>query len=472
MNSELSGFGALDKRDMRIIKSLLRQVNKNTIATAKKAGVDDKDIQSRLQGPYLGSNDSVHLGSTVPIVDSVNPIERDLFAGSKNFEDLLDDYHESLKQYFAGLLNPEYAYQKGLQIKIPNPLPIPSVTLTQISSFHINDLPQGYFWLCWNPNFGSTVKAISQFKFSDNANFSPATGACSCFYGTNKNELKFHADSLPDVEASRMRLVSAKMKVTYRGSQENLSGKLYSCATFQPMPNVILRDDGTIPESPIYFYDNEWFRPTPNDLLSFAATGYNNRVEPTDYTKVLESQSVLNGLWSRPVTLSDFNRGLSCTYLPLDPECQTFNAPGTIRGSSLMKYLPPQAYNTRDGDYYLRDHAGAPIIDLYAGKMAYFVVGEGLPKGDNNAAIDVEFYYNWELLPTVSSASSMRNFNTSIMPSQAIYQDMIGSLNLNDATVRLVTTNNIGRLEGWDTIKSWLKPVGRGVAKVLSSICN
>jgi hypothetical protein len=383
-------------------------------------------------------------------------------------DDYLDDYHERFKQYICGLLDPEYAHSKGVNIKIPSPLPIPSTTFTQVSSFTINTHNNG-FWLVWNPSFPCTKSGVSKFKFYRDSPVAAgeqyvqrevfANYAASCFYGTNNQDLNFHYDQLPDVEVSRMRLVSAKMKVTYRGSSEKLAGKIVSCATFQPMPNVVAHDKDGV--KALYFHNQNsgWYRPLPNTMLAFAIKGYSagthidagNLVsDDPDYTDVLKSQAVINGIWSKSLNLSDLNRGVTCTYLPIDTDSTIFTTPGTIRGSSLSKLIDRSFQNNnatmndfssqiaggdQDQEFYI-DNVGSPIVDLHGGRMGFIVVGEGLP--DENTAIDVEFFYNWEILPTVNSASSMRNYSNSFLPSSVIYSEIMSGINIGDASITVL----------------------------------
>jgi hypothetical protein len=326
----------------------------------------------------------------------------------------------------------------------------------------------------WNPSFPVTKAGISKFKFYRNsqprdAENDPRTAvyansAVSCFYGRSEKELLFHYDELPDVEVSKMRLVSAKMKVTYRGSSEKLAGKMVSCATFQPMPNVVANDMDKVGE--LYFYNEKsrWYKPLPNTLLSFAVRGYSDgtRVEndqliseDPDYTNVLKSQAVINGIWSKSLNLSELNRGLTCTYLPVDQDSAIFTTPGTIRGSSLTKLIDHEYqfnncyYNDfskvipdgpQAGQSYI-DNVGSPVIDLHGGRMGFIVVGEGLP--DENTAIDVEFYYNWEILPTVSSASSMRNYANCFVPSSAMYSEIMSNMKVSDASITILKNSDL-----------------------------
>lgn len=472
----------------------------------------------KLKGPelgeaYLGGEDDVvdlppapPAGTTLRGINGYdnNPVISTPLA---TINDYVKIYEDDFKRYLCGLIDPEYAYQKGLQIKIPSPLPIPSTTFTQVSSFTIAT-ENNRFWLCWNPCFSSTRNGIKKFKFyrdSEPRQADPrqdkevyANISSSCFYGRSKEELLLHYDQLPDVEVSRMRLVSAKMKVTYRGSSDNLAGKMVSCASFQPMPNVVAHDlDG---KGFVYFYSDSigWYRPLPNTLLSFAATGYSKGTElqdgnlvslDEDRTDTITSQAVINGLWAKSMTLSEINRGLTCTYLPVDQDATVFTTPGTIRGSVLTKKIDKEIVvggqnryseqlniGEQAGQFYI-DNAAAPIIDLHGGRMGFFVVGEGLP--NDNTAIDVEFYYNWEILPTVSSASSMRNFAQSYIPPDTIYKDIMANININEASISLIKNADISNLRGPErlgSIFSWLAPVGKLIAKgagaLLSNIGN
>jgi hypothetical protein len=470
-------------------------------------------LKGPYMGAYLGSEDTQELdlppappannqGLRGINLNDPNPVISHPYA---TIDEYVNKHEEDFKRYLCGLIDPEFAYQKGLQIKIPNPLPIPSTTFTQVSSFSLN-ANTGKFWLCWNPSFPTTKSGISKFKFYRDSivgNDEPfketsvnATQACNCFWGRDKNELNFHYDQLPDVEVSRMRLVSAKMKVTYRGSSDSLSGKLVSCATFQPMPNTVVHDaNGT---GFVYFFSDElgWYRPLPNTLLSFATTGYSSGTQliednlvsnDPDRTDVLSGQAVINGIWGKSVTLSEINRGLTCTYLPVDNDSSVFTAPGTIRGSVLTKKID-QEYRegnkilnefTRQlevgdqaGELYIHN-CGSPIIDLHGGRMGFIVVGEGLPSIDT--AIDVEFYYNWEILPTTASASSMRNYSTAYVPSETMFKDMMTNIKINEASIALIKNSDIGNLRGEERLGSWfsfLAPIAKAVAAPVGNLLS
>jgi hypothetical protein len=377
----------------------------------------------------------------------------------------IDDYHEVLKQYICGVLDPEYAYSKGVIIKIPSPLPVPSISFTQISSFTTNTDDKGG-WLVWNPVFPCTKSGVSKFRFYRDSPIAAgeqypqrevfANYAANCFYGADSQDLNFHYDQLPDVEVSRMRLVSAKMKVTYRGSSEQLAGKIVSCVTFQPMPNVVAHDkDGN---KVLYFHNQNsgWYQPLPNTMLALAIKGYSAGThmdagklvsDDPDYTDTLKSQAVINGVWSKTLNLSDLNRGVTCTYLPMDVDSMIFTTPGTIRGSSLSKLIdrPYQNNNTmmndfskqitggdQDQEFYI-DNVGSPVVDLHGAQMGFIVVGEGLP--NENTAMDVEFFYNWEILPTVDSASPMRNYSNGFQPSSLIYSEIMSGINAADVSI-------------------------------------
>jgi hypothetical protein len=303
------------------------------------------------------------------------------------------DYLEKIGRYAAGLMDPEYATRLGIQIKQPSILTIPSVTITQRSSNTI--LPStGKFWLTWNPCFfcdAHGLKGIDMYNGADRNAKIPVNYTSSIAWGAETSidsPINVIKDPMPTVNVAKVRLVSAKLRITYRGSLEKQAGKFIGCATYQPFP--VLVGNYNEDEPPKDSEGKIW------SIKSMIAKATNLPQDEVKVNPVINS-FVLNGVWAKQVPLTPEIKSIVCTYIPTDPSEQIFGNPGTYRG-----FPVDGKASTPDPNNVLLS-----LNSTYGGGLGFIIVGDGL---DNTQNIDVETFYNWEVIPEIGSASVMKNY--------------------------------------------------------------
>lgn len=323
-------------------------------------------------------------------------------------------YNKDLTKYIEGILEPSIPVNTGLIVKQPSLLPIPSSTVAFRNNINISTDQAGDFFLAWNPNFLINNKVLESIRITgkgtDGANtiLSPNCFSNICTKDTTNNSLKFYPSYVPSVDLSKYRLVSAKIKITYIGSNLNKSGMLYGCATYDPAPIVLGFID---PGSQVMYA-----RDASNNIIDYSvvsdSSNYNRLGYPTAVTyEAMTEQNISNGIWNRSCNVVQTNQGISCLHVPSDPTSQIFYPLGTYFGSGRVA-------STATFNNLVLSDCILPIQyqSTTGSQLSYLICGHGLPQ--NNECINIQVFYNFEIIPTTLSAPFMRVDSMDLNPQQ------------------------------------------------------
>jgi hypothetical protein len=323
-------------------------------------------------------------------------------------------YNKDIIKYIEGILEPSIPVNNGLIVKQPSLLPIPSSTVAFRNNINISTDAAGDFFLAWNPNFLINSKVLNSILITGkNESGSSIQASPNCFSNictkdTAYQSLKFYPSYVPSVDLSKYRLVSAKIKITYIGSNLNKSGMLYGCATYDPAPIML----GFIkPGSQVMTA-----RDASNNIINYSqisnADQYNRDGFPTAVTyAAMTEQNISNGIWNKSCNVVQTNQGISCLHVPSDPTSQIFYPLGTYFGSGRV------ATTSTLANLVLADHILPFQYKSETGsQLSYLVCGHGLPP--NAECINIQAFYNFEIIPTTLSAPFMRVDSLDINPNQ------------------------------------------------------
>jgi len=323
-------------------------------------------------------------------------------------KDLVEDYEAKCINYVAAILDPEYNYTNGLQVKQPSLLNPPSVSIPLRTLTTINSNLYHSICIAWNPATFCTPQFLNRIKLGTfNGNDIYANKVCSVLYALGEltgNVLTTPpsswdakvfgvADTLPEIGVAKARLVSSKIKISFRGSVLNQGGTIMGCATYEGFPSVVTAssqitnlklvkpDGGQLMWKELYVKSNPECRP---------------KLDQTPF----DEKTISNGIWSKNVNITEDASGICAVYVPTDPMDQIFYKPGTYYGETI-----------EDSDTACSQASNTIALSSPKGAhLNYLFVVQGLPEGNTNP-ITVETYTTWEVLPTNLSASSLRNFN-------------------------------------------------------------
>jgi hypothetical protein len=387
----------------------------------------------------------------------MTPNERQSVSIYDKAHDLEQAYSDKVINYVAAILDPEYNYNTGVMVKQPSLMNPPSVsipikTLTTIPS-------EGYSSICiaWNPTMFCTSTSIGSIQLGVDTtnNNAPiyANKICSVLYSLGELEggalkvppsswkatVKGIPDNLPEVGIAKARLVSSKIKISFRGPVLNQGGTIMAAATFQGPPGVIANtgDDNAIKTN------SAQKNATWADLFAISLGNSFNEKDMSPF----EEKIISNGIWAKNVNITKDANGITAIFIPTDPMDEIFCKPGTFYGEKVEN---PDA------------QCGGPYATscLYSDKGArlnYLFNIQGIP-GDNTNPITVETYTTWEVIPTNQSASTLRNSSSQIVTSE--YYTKIKSL----INGYLTTQTGIAKVNTEDTMKGFWSTLGN-VAK-------
>jgi hypothetical protein len=320
-------------------------------------------------------------------------------------KDIVNGYDDKLVNYVAAIVDPEYNYNTGVMVKQPSLVNPPSVsipikTLTTIPS-------EGFSSICisWNPTMFCTTNVLSKLCIAKNKNDDSkiyANKICSVLYSVGKMEagklvvspsswnapVKAIPDNLPEVGVAKARLVSSKIKISFRGPVLNQGGTIMAAATFQGPPGIVActPEDGSIKRNSDQ-EDATWA-----DLFKVSLSGSFDDKEMSPF----EEKIISNGIWAKNVNITNDANGITAVFIPTDPMDEIFCKPGTFYGE-------PIEIGEANGPY-----ATSCLYTDLGARMNYLFNIQGIP-GDNNSPIVVETYTTWEAIPTNQSASTLRN---------------------------------------------------------------
>lgn len=270
----------------------------------------------------------------------------------------LQAYHKIMRdQYLVGLVHPDIAVQKGIPVKLPSDVPIPTASI----GFHVQQQyttsAVGTFLLSWRPTLLMTEGNItsqvgvggqaSQFTYCNDVSLTGLASVAGNYFKPT--------GVYPSVSIQRYRMVSSMMKVSYNGSVLNQSGTMLGCATFDPFNCYAALNFSTQSDTLVDRYGN--------------------------------FSLIQNGLWNQSINITKDSEGLECLYVPTDPDDFMFQRAGTYYGSTVQ--LNAYAYPDTEGAH-----------------VQYVVAGRNLPP--NSSSIIVDFYYNFEVIADPTSAYILR----------------------------------------------------------------
>jgi hypothetical protein len=337
----------------------------------------------------------------------LNPFEE-----AKEIYDLYDD---KIINYVAGILDPEFNYNTGVMVKQPSLLNVPSVSIPIKT---LTTLPtQGFSSVCiaWNPSLFCTSQTLQNIKIGYNIINDEkvpvyANRICSVLYSTGtlsaglleKPSSSWDApvfgvpDNLPEVGVAKARLVSAKIKISFRGPILNQGGTVMACATYLGTPGVIAATTDT----------NEIWRNKPEMVGEEArnqatwrdmfAPVQGQMYNPDDLSP-FEEKIISNGIWAKNVNITKDANGISAVFIPSDPMDEIFYKTGTYYGEDV----------NQESLLSLKDKGTTLLYSDKGAKLCYLFNVQGIPPELN--PITIETYTNWEVIPTALAASTLRN---------------------------------------------------------------
>lgn len=324
---------------------------------------------------------------------------------------IFDAHKENVLNYIVDVLEPELSVTRNHQVKQPNLFPIPSAAIGFRDHYNIPTDANGDFFIAWNPNYLVNKQYLNSLMFVNNADVQYSPDSYSRLVMKLPVSLRFLPSYIPDVAFTKYRLVSAKIKVTYVGSNLNKSGMLYACATYDQTPVAIGRQN-----------NDPDFIPRNLDQSTVNLTGNgvtNNQYDPMSMTSPyyttfhnLTEKTIANGIWNKSVNVVQTNQGISCTHIPSDPTNEIFYPTGEYFG---YDYKDPSNYTT--ANYQNTGGLGpnsssfaipqTQVISDQGSQLCYLLMGHGLPA--NTECINIQCFYNFEIIPTLTSAPFMRS---------------------------------------------------------------
>jgi hypothetical protein len=328
----------------------------------------------------------------------------------KEAEMLNQLFSDKVINYVAAILDPEYNYTTGVMVKQPSLLNPPSVSIPVKTLTTVKSENQSSICISWNPTLFCTKADLPNIvlgKKNGTDQLIKANRIASVLYSLPENagtelvvpadsweaKVKAIPDNLPEIGVSKARLVSAKIKISFRGSILNQGGTIMGAATFQGPPGLVLNTDNT---DSVYLNAPVDGREVANWADLFKVTlgdQYDETSQCPFQEKVLS-----NGIWAKNVNITRDANGISAIFIPTDPMDEIFYKPGTYYGEEIAK--DDAIVSTKGATTALATAKGA--------RLNYLFNIQGL-SAQNNNPITIETYQTWEVLPTNLSASSLRN---------------------------------------------------------------
>lgn len=300
---------------------------------------------------------------------------------------MLNDYHSGLTDYIYAVLHPETVVGSADAPKAPNYVPTPTSNITFREAFDITPDSNGNFELYWTPNF--LCSATAQFeRFSDAQVAADHPYYARAYVGLYDETYSTYVWKpqkayMPEVDFKKYRLVSAGIKITYKGPTINRAGVISSCLTYRSIP--------------ILFFGEGY--------ANGEVIGCNNQtLQNTGEMEYLDTSTIQNGMWGRVSNIQKNNTVFSVA-VPTDPSDFIFednafyyaaaNAGYHVNVSTLTWTQGDQSVlASKVGTQYPED--GTPC--------AYIFKGDDLSEGK----LYVEMFYNFEIIPTETSAPVFR----------------------------------------------------------------
>lgn len=320
-------------------------------------------------------------------------------------------FKDKVINYVAAILDPEYNYNTGLMVKQPSLMNPPSVSVPIKTLTTIKSNSSTSICISWNPTLFCTKNDIGNIilgkKGEENIY---ANRVASVLYSLSENvgtEVSVQADAwqakvfaipdnLPEIGVSKARLVSAKIKISFRGSILNQGGTIMGAATFQGAPGLVLNTDY---EGKVYKNSKEDEQATWADLFKVTLGDQFNQNNLCPFQEKVLS----NGIWAKNINITKDANGITAIFIPTDPMDEIFCKPGTYYGEKI----------NQDQNIISEKGATVALNTDKGARLNYLFNIQGLT-GQNTNPITVETYATWEVLPTNLSASALRNSSQGI----------------------------------------------------------
>ena len=320
----------------------------------------------------------------------------------KNTKYFINSYNNMIQDYIIGILDPQVTVEDGKTIKQPSLIPIPSATTAFRVNVNISTDDAGDFFLAWNPSFLVNKEVLNNYEGIqyNSQYFKYNTFSNLVVKNTANSSFDFCPGYVADISLSKYRLVSAKIKVTYIGSNLERSGMMYACASFDPTPiryGYMLAGDQSFGMK----NNGSYIDVTNSGLYPNETSTYN----------LLTEANISNGIWNNNVNIVQANQGVSCLHIPVDPTNEIFYPLGSYFGNYNSNRT---ATTTTKNESQFGDTRIINTDNLSGSQLCYLVCGHGLPK--SKECINIQVFYNFEIIATPTSAPyiKMTNLNMSV----------------------------------------------------------
>jgi hypothetical protein len=302
---------------------------------------------------------------------------------------LLQSYNSSLYSYIYGLLHPEQAVTSNKIVKAPNYVSIPTSNITFREAFDIDPDQNGEFMLYWTPNYLCSKEALYKMTTQNQDKNMAYSHNWLGAYDQSYEQFAFTpiASYTPPASFVKYRLVSAGIRITYKGPVINRAGIVSHCLSYKSIPVVIYDQDSVI-KIPANAIDD----------------GQQNNGFG-DQPQYLETSIIQNGMWNGVQNVQK-DRNTFCVAVPTDPSDFIFeddgyfyaaaSAENSLNSTHLYFTLPNQQ-EKQFKNWAQLPQDGTPC--------SYIFKGTDLTVG---AKLYVEQFYNFEVIPTEESAPILR----------------------------------------------------------------
>lgn len=384
--------------------------NKNT---QSKQNNNNKNTQRPNRNPFLNKNRKRNI-----IYRYVKPKNNAPIVQRKQINNLLRRHKNQVRDYIKSLLFPEDALS-GFVAKQPSYIGLPTSNVVFKEQLNFSVGPDKKFYLMWIPNFFATKPSLEH-DIADPGEgnkrfYSHLYYKTYAFDGEDSEVFWCHTCYLPEIALSKYRLVSSKISVQYNGTIMNQSGQMYSCATYDDLP--VISGACEAHEEDVGLKFDGYLEDTQIKLSSY-----------------FDVEKVRNGLWPKFSNITSTSGQIDNIALPSDPTDHTFYP--------MNHYYQVEPTNLVQLDRITESNAVRYALSTDGGHLSYLYTGFGIPENTN---ITVVVYYNFEVIPTQTTAPFMRtdknrpklyNF---IKSKYDIISDKIGEINSNN---NMLTNNS------------------------------
>jgi hypothetical protein len=393
--------------------------------------------------------------------------ERNKLHAFKEAELLKQIFQDKIVNYVAAILDPEYNYNTGIMVKQPSLLNPPSVsipikTLTTIKSESLSSI-----CISWNPTLFCTKNDIGKIclgtRNKDEKVF--ANKVASVLYSLPEKvgaqeitqpdswNAKVYCipDNLPEIGVSKARLVSAKIKISFRGSVLNQGGTIMGAATFQGPPGLVLN---TGDENRVWRNKHCNTQATWADLFEVSLGSQYDEENPG--LCPFQEKVLSNGIWAKNVNITKDANGITAIFIPTDPMDEIFYQTGTFYGEKVAQ----------EEDILNNKGATTALTTAKGARLNYLFNIQGL-SAQNTNPITIETYATWEVLPTNQSASSLRNSATEMnsLQSYEVIKDLMSKYFEESSGIHTLSKNNLSGF--FDKLKEIVGRINKGLCAAL-----